>query len=95
MPAFHPRCRHSTVAVVHDDEACAEFLCLDLCAPGEVLSRNTHGKSKIVFDAGTGARLAARTDRFEDQRIQALGGRIDCCGETGRPRADDNDVVDV
>src|SRR5947209_17654645 len=73
----------------------AKLLRLVISPGGELLPGDAGGESEIVFNLRTGGGLATRRLGLDDQHIEPFGSRIDSCGETRRPSADDDNVADV
>ncbi len=73
----------------------AELLGLEEGAARQVLAGDAHGEPEVVLDAGARTRLAAGGAGLQHQHVEPFRGRVDRCGQTGGPRAHDDDVVHV
>ena len=79
--------------VVHEGELGAEDPGLLVGALGQPATADSARKAKVVADQRARGRLATDAAVVDNQRAEALRGAIDRCRESGRPAADDDDVV--
>ena len=63
-------------------------------APINAMPGNAGWKSQIVFNARRSAGLASEGAAIEHDHLQAFRGRINGSGQSGRPRADDCNVIE-
>src|ERR1700745_673263 len=59
----------------------------------EIASANSIGKTGIILDAGSRARLSPLAQTIQYQSGQAFGGRINSGAEAGRARAQNENVI--
>ena len=83
------RTLHGTVIVR------AEALGLEQRVLGQLRAGDPRREAEVVLDPRAGTGLAARGELVGGEHVEALGRRVHRRGETGRPRADDDEVVHV
>jgi hypothetical protein len=72
-----------------------EFLRLGIGAGHQRHAADAGREAEIVLDPRRRAGLAAERAAIEHDRREAFGRRVDRRGKTGRPGADDRDVIEV
>ena len=83
------------VSLRGDADLGAELPGLDRCPVGQLRSRDPGGEAQVVLDPRRGAGLTAGRDCVDGDGLQALGCSIDRGGESGRTRADHDEVDHV
>jgi hypothetical protein len=64
-------------------------------ALGEFASADPVWESRIVLDSRTRSSLSARSEFFQQHRIETFGSSVHGGSQAGRPRPDDNEVIKV
>src|SRR5271155_344152 len=61
----------------------------------QLLPGKTRRKPQIIFDLGTGSRLASRGAFLDHKNVQAFRSSVDGCGQSSRPGAHNNQIANL